>query len=166
MARSETLLLTGSFVVEMAVYGVVLAFPNPSPAAMLMVAVLLVAPALTVGCFAGRLGFIYGVVLGILPATLGLFEIPTAFLGLSPVEGGSVLLFVYVLASGLSGAAGEFASRWRNAAYHSLNRTRVRRASCGARRHAPLSFVGWASRIEPYPIESSPCISTVPATAA
>jgi len=28
----------------------------------------------------------------------------------------------------------------------SLKRTRVRRASCGARRHAPLSLVRWASR--------------------
>jgi hypothetical protein len=29
----------------------------------------------------------------------------------------------------------------------SLKRTRVRRASCGARRHAPLSLVRWASTI-------------------
>ena len=113
---SGTVLLAASFIVEGAVLGSFFAYPEASRQAMIMVAALVMVPALVVGYFAGRLGFVYGVVLGIMPAILGLTELPTAFLGLSRVEGAVILFFAYVLAAGLCGAAGQFAAKWRNAA--------------------------------------------------
>jgi hypothetical protein len=113
---SGVVLLVASLIVEGAILGSFFPYPEASRQAMLMVAALVVIPALVVGYFVGRLGFIYGIVLGIMPAILGLTALPTAFLGLSRVEGAVVLFFAYVLASGFSGAAGQLAAKGRNAA--------------------------------------------------
>ena len=113
---SRSLLVVASFIVEGAVLGSFFAYPEASRQAMIMVAALVVIPALVVGYFVGRFGFIFGLVLGIMPAILGLTGLPTSFLGLSRVQGAVVLFFAFVLVSGLSGAAGQFAAKWRDAA--------------------------------------------------
>jgi hypothetical protein len=115
MVSSEQILVGASFVVELLVLGGFFAYPNGSVSAMIMVAALLVIPALLVGYFARKLGFTYGLVLGAMPAILGLSELPTTFFGMSRVEGAGILFFAYVLVSGVSGAAGQLVARWHDA---------------------------------------------------
>ena len=116
MASSGQILVAASFIVELLVLGGFFAYPNGSVPAVVMVATFLVVPPLLVGYFLRKLGFTYGLVLGVMPAILGLSELPTTYFGMSRVEGAVLLFFAYVLISGLSGAAGQFVSRWRNAA--------------------------------------------------
>ena len=79
-------------------------------------AVLLVVPAFVVAYLIGKLGLVYGLVLGVLPAIYGLSELPTEFFGLSRLAGAVVLFFVYAFVSGLSGVGGQYLARWLDAA--------------------------------------------------
>jgi len=116
MASSGLILAAASFVVELLVFGALALHPNGSVSAMVMVITFPVVPPLLVGCFARKLGFTYGLVLGVMPAILAMSELPTAYFGLSPVAGAAILFFICLFVAGLSGAAGQFVARKRDAA--------------------------------------------------
>jgi hypothetical protein len=113
-SSTGTLLLATSAVVEtIAMFSI---GSPPTSGNLLIAAFLLVVPSFVVGYFAQRLGFVYGLILGLMPALFAIAQLPTQVLGLSPLIGASVLFIAYVSLSGFSGAGGAALARRRNAA--------------------------------------------------
>ena len=80
-----------------------------------ILAFLLVVVPLVIGYLIASFGLVYGLVLGISPAILAVFELPTNLLGLSAHTGVVVLFFASVVLAGLSGFSGQRLAVWRDA---------------------------------------------------